>query len=320
MPSASSATGTIATARSEYVGRFAPSPTGPLHFGSLLAAVASYLRARIHGGRWLVRIEDIDPPREQPGAAEAIIEALDCYGFEWDGPILYQSASTEIHAAARDRLLGTGDAYRCSCSRRDLADCPRGPLGQIYPGTCRSGCAGGEYAIRVKTNDAPVGFIDGLQGPQEQRLESQSGDFVIWRRDGLAAYHLAVVVDDYQQGITEIVRGVDLLDSTPRQIWLQRTLGYPTPVYRHIPVIVVPDGRKLSKSTGAAAVPLDTPGPVLADALRALGQPLPDTLTLAPTREIWEWAGQHWRDDPLARMTEIRDDCNAISRLQNGLL
>ena len=320
MRSASSATGTIATARTEYVGRFAPSPTGPLHFGSLLAAVASYLAARVRGGRWLLRIEDIDPPREQPGAADAIIRAIERYGFEWDGPVLYQSASTEFHAAARDLLLAAGEAYRCDCSRNDLADCPRGALGTIYPGTCRSGCDADEFAIRLKTTDTPVEFRDGLQGRQAQRLESESGDFVIWRRDGLVAYHLAVVVDDFEQGVTEIVRGVDLLDSTARQIWLQQRLGYPTPGYRHIPVVTLADGRKLSKSTGAAAVSLDTPGPVLAAALRALRQALPGDLERASLSEIWRWAEQHWRDDALAGISEIKEPCSAISRAENGLL
>lgn len=320
MRSASSATGTIATARPAYVGRFAPSPTGPLHFGSLLAAVASYLQARVQNGRWLLRIEDIDPPREQAGAADEIIAALERYGFTWDGPVLFQSDSVELHAAARDRLLEAGVGYRCGCSRSDLADCPRGPLGTIYPGTCRSGCTAKEHAIRVRTTDAAVGFCDGLQGKQSQQLETESGDFVVWRRDGLVAYHLATVVDDFDQGVTEIVRGIDLLDSTPRQIWLQRLLGYPTPGYRHIPVVTVADGRKLSKSTGAAALPLDTPGPVLAAAVRALGQPLPDSFSKAPIADIWAWAEQHWRDDSLRHMTEIPADCNAISQAENGLL
>jgi glutamyl-Q tRNA(Asp) synthetase len=273
----------------------------------LLAAVASYLQARVRNGRWLLRIEDIDPPREQVGAVDAIIEALERYGFEWDGPVYYQSAFTERHAAARDRLIKSGEAYPCACSRRDLADCPRGPLGTIYPGTCRAGCDAREYAVRIRTTDVPIEFIDGLQGRQAQKLESESGDFVVWRRDDLVAYHLAVVIDDYEQGITEIVRGVDLLDSTPRQIWLQNLLGFSTPDYRHIPVATVADGQKLSKSTGAAALPLDAPAPILAEALRALGQPLPDMLARAPIREIWEWAEQHWCDDSLAGMTQIAD-------------
>lgn len=302
------------------MGRFAPSPTGPLHFGSLLAAVASFLAAKAHGGRWLLRIEDIDPPREQPGAADAIIRALEHYGFEWDGPVLYQSASADYHAAARDRLLAAGEAYRCACSRSDLADSPRGPLGTIYPGTCRTGCDADEFAIRLKTTDSPVEFNDGLQGRQAQRLERESGDFVIWRRDGLVAYHLAVVVDDFEQGITEVIRGIDLLDSTPRQIWLQRRLGHPTPDYRHIPVATLADGRKLSKSTGATPVPLDAPAPVLVAALSALRQAPPGGLERASVPEIWDWAERHWRDDALSGMTEIPDDCNAISRPENGLL
>jgi glutamyl-Q tRNA(Asp) synthetase len=286
----------------------------------MLAAVASYLAARASDGRWLLRIEDIDPPREQPGAADEIIRALERYGFEWDGPVLYQSASTELHAAARERLLAAGEAYRCDCSRRDLADCPQGPLGTIYPGTCRSGCDADEYAIRLLTTDLPIEFRDGLQGRQTQRLQSESGDFVIWRRDELVAYHLAVVVDDFEQGVTEIVRGIDLLDSTPRQIWLQQRLGYPTPDYRHIPVVTLADGSKLSKSTGAEAVPLDAPGPVLAAALRALRQAVPQELARNSVQEIWSWAEQNWRDDALAGMTAITDDCNAISRPENGLL
>jgi glutamyl-Q tRNA(Asp) synthetase len=197
----------------------------------LLAAAASYLQARRHGGRWLVRIEDIDPPREQPGATERILEALERYGFEWDGPVTYQSRSGSAHEADLARLLEAGQAYPCGCSRADLVDAPRGPLGTIYPGTCRTGCSASETAIRVRTDDSIISFVDGLQGPQQQRLESESGDFVIWRRDGLVAYHLAVVVDDYKQGVTEIVRGIDLIDSTCRQIWLQGLLAYPTPDY-----------------------------------------------------------------------------------------
>lgn len=195
------------------MGRFAPSPTGPLHFGSLLAAIASYLEARTSGGRWLLRIEDIDPPREQPGADAEIQRALEAYGLEWDGPVIYQSRRRDRHDAAVESLLASGRAYACSCSRRDLANAPRGPLGIIYPGTCRQGCSGPDSAIRVRTTDEPVTFDDRLQGPREQRLESESGDFVIRRRDGLIAYQLAVAVDDALDGITEVVRGIDLLDS-----------------------------------------------------------------------------------------------------------
>ncbi len=302
------------------MGRFAPSPTGPLHFGSLLAAAASYLQARRHGGRWLLRIEDIDPPREQPGATESILEALDRYGFEWDGPVTYQSGSRSAHEAALAQLLDAGHAYPCSCSRSDLADAPRGALGIIYPGTCRTGCAASETAMRVRTDQSAVQFIDGLQGPQKQRLEPESGDFVIWRRDGLVAYHLAVVVDDHEQGVTEIVRGIDLMDSTCRQIWLQRLLGYPTPNYLHIPVAAHADGQKLSKLTGAGAVPIGRAEKTLVQALSALGQRPPAGLCEAPLDEIWSWATEHWLIDTLAGKTRIFVDSNAMAEGKNGLL
>lgn len=278
----------------EYVGRFAPSPTGPLHFGSLLAAVASRLEAGRHGGRWLLRIEDIDPPREKLGAARRILEALERYGFEWDGPVIYQSRSEASHQKALKRLLAAGQAYPCGCSRRDLLDAPAGPLGRIYPGTCRNGSKASEFAIRVRTDDSQIGFVDRLQGTQHQRLESESGDFVVLRRDGLIAYQLAVVVDDYEQGITDVVRGIDLMDSTPRQIWLQRLLGYPTPSYAHIPVATNAAGIKLSKNTGAPAVSLEAMAPTLIAALKALRQAPPDTLAGAGIRAIWDWSLAHW--------------------------
>ena len=287
-----------------YVGRFAPSPTGPLHFGSLLAAVASYARARTSGGLWLVRIEDIDPPREQPGSDSLIMKALEAYGFEWDGPVTYQSAFTSRHNDCLGQLLDRELAYPCSCSRRDLATARRGPLGAIYPGTCRDGCMSDDVAIRLRTNDKPIEFRDLLQGALVQRLESESGDFVIRRRDGLIAYHLAVVVDDHDQGITEIVRGIDLLDSTPRHIWLQKLLGFPVPAYVHIPVAVNDEGQKLSKLTGAAAIsPADVSG-TLTRALAALGQDPPDGLASESPAAIWDWTFRNWRLEP---MTGIRD-------------
>ena len=292
----------------DHIGRFAPSPTGPLHFGSLLAATASYLQATSENGSWILRIEDIDPPREQHGAAEAIVSALETYGFEWDGPVRYQSQNTPRHREAIARLIDAGYAYRCGCSRQALAEAPRGPMGPIYPGTCRAGTAGTpskRSAVRVRTNNLPVSFHDLVQGPQAMRLEAESGDFVIERRDRLVAYHLAVVIDDFEQGISQILRGADLLDSTPRQIYLQRLLGYRTPGYAHIPVAVNSSGQKLSKMTGARALPLDNAGPTLFAALRALQQGPPDDLAAAGVATIWEWATEHWTLDPLMNQRNV---------------
>lgn len=304
---------------SNYVGRFAPSPTGPLHFGSLLAAVASYLQARTHGGRWIVRIEDIDPPREQPGADKVILDALAAYGFEWDGPVVYQSRAHETHAALVASLIARGAAYPCRCSRRQLADAPIGPLGTIYPGTCRTGCDAPEAAIRVLTDNRPVRFTDGAQGPVSQRLQPESGDFVIRRRDGLIAYHLAVVADDFADGVTEVVRGIDLLDSTPRQIHLQRLLGFPTPAYLHIPVAVNADGQKLSKLTGAKAIPLDNAVPVLLAALKALRQPVSPGLKRCAIDRVWQWASENWNAATLAGLKHVAVPHAPLAEGQNGL-
>jgi glutamyl-Q tRNA(Asp) synthetase len=276
-----------------------------LHFGSLLAAVASYLEARTRNGIWLLRIEDIDPPRELAGASREILTALEHYGFEWDGPVSYQSASRAEHEAALARLSDAGHLYPCGCSRRDVEDEPAGPLGPIYPGTCRSGTRARDTALRARTTDEPLVFEDRLQGRQFQRLESDSGDFVVQRRDGLIAYQLAVVVDDYLQGASEVVRGVDLLPSTARQIWLQRLLGYPTPGYAHIPVAVDAAGQKLSKSTGAAPLPLRGEAAVLVAALAALGQAPPKTLQAAALRDVWLWARANWRLDVLKGRSQI---------------
>lgn len=289
-------------------GRFAPSPTGPLHFGSLLAAVASYLDARRNGCRWLLRIENIDPPREMPGAADAIIDLMDRYGFEWDGPVLWQSDSHDAHQAALDELIRDGQAYRCGCSRRDLAGQPTGPLGAIYPGTCRNGTDASEFAWRVRTSAEATSFHDLLQGPQMHRLEQESGDFVIKRRDGLIAYQLAVIVDDHLQGVTRVIRGIDLIDSTFRQVWLQSLLGYPPPVYAHIPVAVHANGDKLSKLTGAPGLGLNAAGKNLVDALHALGQAPEPGLAGAPLLEIWAWAFEHWSLAPLEGKTSIGPD------------
>jgi len=289
----------------KYVGRFAPSPTGPLHFGSLLAGVASYAQALVNGGQWLVRVEDIDPPREPPGADQLILTALEAYGFQWDGPVSYQSTYTPRHEELVTRLINDGLAYPCSCSRRDLADASRGPLGAIYPGTCREGCISKDVAIRVLVNDEVIEFEDALQGHFEQQLQSESGDFIIKRRDGLIAYHLAVVADDADQGITEIVRGIDLLDSTPRQIHLQHLLGFTTPDYLHIPVAVGKDGDKLSKLTGAPAVSNDDVGASLCLALQCLKQQPPNDLAQANIKVIWDWVAENWDLAGIRGQTEI---------------
>ena len=315
MPSGSSATATIATGNqpplrepADCTGRFAPSPTGPLHFGSLLAAVASYLDARHSNSSWLLRIEDIDPPREVAGAAEQIIKSLEAHGFEWDGPVLWQSDSLEQHEAALETLIDRGIAYRCGCSRKDLAGQPTGSLGVIYPGTCRDGSDATEYAWRVLTNDDPVTFTDELQGPQAHCLGRESGDFIIKRRDGLIAYQLAVVVDDALQGIGKIVRGIDLLESTFRQIWLQRLLGYPTPEYAHIPVAVHPNGDKLSKLTGAPGLDDTNAKGNLVRALAALGQSPAADLADSSLADIWRWAIDNWNPAPLRGKTRISAD------------
>ena len=266
------------------------------------------MQARVQDGLWLVRIEDIDPPREQTDATDLILTALEAYGFDWDGDVIYQSGSARAHEDALKVLLDNSLAYRCGCSRKDLADIPRGPLGTIYPGTCRNGCDKTETAVRIRTDDTPISFEDGLQGPQTQRLESESGDFIIKRRDGLTAYHLAVVVDDELEGITEIVRGIDIMDSTARQIWLQKLLGYRTPDYIHIPVVTHPDGDKLSKLTGAPGIPLKAVRPVLVAALQALQQEPPAELVELRLPDIWQWAVQNWKLEPLQGVTDISVD------------
>ncbi len=279
-------------------GRFAPSPTGPLHFGSLIAALGSFLDARRRGGEWRVRIEDVDAPRARPGAADAILRTLERYELHWDGPVLYQSRRTEVYRAALERLLNAGLAYPCTCSRRELAACPRGDDGgPIYPGHCRAGVRrpARPPAIRLRVTDAPVAFRDAVQGDYRQCLASVVGDFVIRRADGLFAYQLAVVVDDADQGITRVVRGADLLDSTPRQLYLQQLLGYPAPEYAHLPVAVDQSDHKLSKQTGAAPLDLENRAPALWAALDFLGQSPPPALRREPPATILAWALGRWR-------------------------
>lgn len=275
---------------SSYVGRFAPTPSGYLHFGSLVAALASYLDARAVGGRWLLRMEDLDPPREVPGAQDAILRTLETYGFEWDGELERQSERHAQYAAVTERLLSQGLAYACVCSRKQL----EGYAG-IYPGFCRNAChAEQNAAIRIRVPELDYHFTDRVQGEFHQHLGREVGDFVIRRRDGLFAYQLAVVLDDAWQGITDVVRGADLLDSTPRQLYLQELLGLPQPRYLHVPLIIQPDGHKLGKSYRSPPLPADQAGPLLLRALRALGQPAPADLQGAAPRQLLEWGIAHW--------------------------
>jgi len=259
----------------EYVGRFAPSPTGPLHFGSLVAALASYQEARVSGGRWHVRLDDLDQPRARPGAADEILRALELLGFEWDGPVLAQSSCIEQYRVVLDQLMRHGLAYPCACTRKELEDSALAIDGaRIYPGTCRPGLAPGKAAraLRLRTHSTPIGFADAIQGWVEQRVEQEVGDFVLRRADGIIAYQLAVVVDDMDQGVTHVVRGADLLESTARQIHLQRLLGAPTLRYAHVPVALNASGEKLSKQTGARPLDLSDPKAELLRARRFLGQ------------------------------------------------
>jgi glutamyl-Q tRNA(Asp) synthetase len=259
-----------------YRGRFAPSPTGPLHFGSLVAAVASWLDARAAGGEWLVRIEDVDTTRTVPGAADDILRTLEAFGLHWDGAVAWQSRRTDLYEAALERLRAAHLVYRCKCSRREVSDSGlAGPEGPIYPGTCRMLRIGEAVAAaeRVLAPETPIAFEDRVQGPIAQSVARDIGDFVLKRRDGLHAYQLAVVVDDAEQRITDVVRGADLLWSTPRQIALQRALGFPTPRYLHVPVATNAQGEKLSKQTLARAVRAERAAQTLRRALEFLGQP-----------------------------------------------
>lgn len=275
-----------------YIGRFAPSPTGPVHFGTLLAAVGSYLQAKANNGKWLVRMEDVDTTRKVEGTDVDILHTLGAYGFEWDADMVYQSKRTELYQQALDLLRDDGFLFPCLCSRKQLAETGS----DVYPGTCRERHfpEHGEHAVRVRVENAVIRFDDAIAGRQEQRLSTECGDFVVKRRDGLFAYQIAVVVDDALQGVTEIVRGADLLDSTPRQIYLQRLLRYPTPRYCHLPLVVDDTGNKISKSAGAAKVDITDREATLVHVLDLLGQQPPGDLAKAGLEAIWHWAIDHW--------------------------
>ncbi|PLY01697.1 MAG: tRNA glutamyl-Q(34) synthetase GluQRS [Desulfuromonas sp.] len=284
---------------SKPVGRFAPSPTGPLHFGTLIAALGSYLAARAVGGRWLLRIEDLDAPRVVAGAADTMLCLLEKVGFEWDGEVVYQSERFSRYREILDVLDGEGRTFACSCSRSEiLASAPHpGEEGPIYPGTCRNGARGTrkERAIRLRVDDRPIVFHDGVFGEQVQNLESQVGDFVLHRADGMFAYQLAVVVDDIDSGVTQVVRGADLLFSTARQIYLYRCLGQSEPGYLHLPLALGEDGEKISKRHGdRGLVDSENAARMLWGALDFLGQSPPPELRGLAAPELLRWALDHF--------------------------
>lgn len=302
-----------------YRGRFAPSPTGPLHFGSLAAAVGSYLDAKHHHGIWLVRMEDLDTPRCVPGASADILRTLETFGLEWDEAVIYQSLRSTAYEEALHELQAGKFAYPCCCTRKEIADSAlHGIDGQIYPGTCRNGTPAGREgrAWRVRTDLIPspfclphspeaIEFKDALQGQITQHLESEIGDFVVKRADGLFAYQLAVVVDDAFQHITHVVRGADLLHSTPRQIYLQQLLRLATPSYMHLPIAINAQGKKLSKQTLAPAVTTDDVIISLIEVLKFLHQNPPTELRQGSGEEVLKWAMTHWQPQRLKGYLEL---------------
>jgi glutamyl-Q tRNA(Asp) synthetase len=279
----------------QVVGRFAPSPTGPLHFGSLIAAVGSYCLARREGGQWLLRMEDLDPPRVVPGSADEILSALDKLGLHWDGEIVWQSQRTEAYVEAVERLRGRGLVFDCACTRKEiLLSAPHpGEEGPLYPGTCRSGLQPGRKprALRIEVPQEQVCFRDGVFGPFQQVLSEAVGDFVLRRADGLFAYQLAVVVDDADSHVNQVVRGADLLSSTPRQIFLHACLGNTVPEYIHLPMAMGSNGKKISKRHGVDLLDYASDATrLITQALSFLGQTVPDSLQGAPPAELLSWA------------------------------
>ncbi len=299
------ATTGIAEAAQARRGRFAPTPSGPLHLGSLLAALGSFLQVRSQDGEWWVRIEDLDRNRTLPGTADEILRTLEAFGFEWHGTVEFQSLRTDQYQQALDQLRLTETIYACRCSRAQLATLPRDSQGEfIYPGTCRNDptAAQDDHALRLRIlpETAPVTIEDLWQGNFVQDLARDVGDFIIRRRDGFFAYHLAVVVDDAAQGMSEVVRGSDLLDCTPRQVLLQRILGLATPNYGHLPLLLEPDGQKLAKSRRSIALDPALAGAQLHQCLIWLGQEPPAELCQAPAAEVLAWGLAHWRPGALS--------------------
>ncbi len=296
-----------------YRGRFAPSPTGPLHFGSLVAAVGSYLDARANGGEWLVRIEDVDEPRTVPGAASGILRTLEDFGFEWDGEVVVQSRRLDLYHTALVALQLNGEVYPCACTRSEIAAATGKRSvdgGLLYPGSCRAGLGEGKAARawRMRVPDQEFILDDRIQHQTRQNLEREVGDFVLLRADGQYAYQLAVVVDDAEQRVNAIVRGVDLLDSTVRQMWLQQRLGLPTPSYAHLPVVVNAAGEKLSKQTQATAVEPSADNALLVSAMRFLGQSVPSEMYGVSRADFWRWAISVWS---IARVPAVQGICPA---------
>ena len=282
----------------QYTGRYAPSPTGPLHFGSLIAAVASYCDAKAHSGKWLLRMEDLDKPREVKGAAETILRQLEVFALEWDDEIIYQSQRSQYYAESLDQLKKQQLIYPCTCTRKEIADSSThaGIEGMVYPNTCLQHPIKPDTlsVLRIKTNDEITCFEDSIQGNHCQSLSNDVGDFVLKRADGLFTYQLAVVVDDAAQGITHIVRGADLLNSTPRQIYLQKQLGSSQPIYAHLPVATNKAGEKLSKQTKAQSIDQYSPASALYHALTFLGQQPPAEIQNLKPHEVLKWAVENW--------------------------
>ncbi|MGH8454961.1 MAG: tRNA glutamyl-Q(34) synthetase GluQRS [Nevskiales bacterium] len=290
-----------------YRGRFAPSPSGPLHLGSLLAALASWLQARSRAGEWLLRMEDLDRPRVSQAHADDILATLERHDLHWDGPVLYQSSRDDAYAAAADALARQGLLYACTCTRRELADSQPGIDGPVYPGTCRNSppIRPQKHALRLRVDDREWHVADPIQGEYLQTLAGNVGDFILRRSDGLFAYQLAVVVDDAEQGITEVVRGADLLSSTPRQMYLQAILGYPTPGYAHVPMLTNATGDKLSKQSHADPIARQQPEVALMVCLRLLGQQPPADLGDSGLQALLGWAQRHWNVERVPRIQRL---------------
>lgn len=289
----------MTTADTPYRGRFAPSPTGPLHWGSLTTALASWLEARRHDGVWLVRMDDLDPPRQAPGAAETLIRQLTDLSLEPDEPVYYQSRRSEAYRAAVAQLLEQGDAFYCKLSRKQLRE-----LGGIHPGPSVAVTPDTDSAIRLSVPDEPVRFDDLFQGPQRANLQAEGGAFTLQRRDGPFGYQLACALDESWLGITHVIRGADLMASTLRQQWVLQRLGLTPPAYGHLPVLVDTTGEKLAKSSGAEAVDTSRPAATLTRALELLDQQPPAALVRTHPEEVLKWARAHWQPQRLYGVTE----------------